>query len=199
MPGKRATALIRERLRSAYELEATCYNPGFHMAQTYEDSAMTLSKMTDSSYALSIGVDPRAENPFAIALHTYAETFYRDGATMGERHSAGQYFLLCHAIELSMKAFLMARGMEENSVRQLGHDLSATFRLCVRQRLGGYHPETQNILTLLNEYHAKGAKLRYRPAYELPLIGDVIRIAGQLIKATEPELPPLAEPTLSAR
>jgi hypothetical protein len=44
------------------------------------------------------------------------------------------YYLICHSIELALKAFLRAKGKEMDDLKKLGHNLEATLREA--ERLG---------------------------------------------------------------
>ena len=46
------------------------------------------------------------------------------------------YFLAAHSIELSLKAFLLARGESYGAVRRIGHDLVALMAKARRRKLG---------------------------------------------------------------
>jgi len=46
------------------------------------------------------------------------------------------YFLAAHSIELSLKAFLLARGESYSAVRKMGHDLVALMVRARRRKIG---------------------------------------------------------------
>src|SRR3981081_514159 len=65
--------------------------------------------------------------PSAFDLLDLAEEFFQafKDLPLGEKmHSWPRYFLLCHAIELVLKAFLATRGVDDKQLKRYGHGLS---------------------------------------------------------------------------
>ena len=101
-------------------------------------------------------------NPFtAFEYYAYADQFYDAFYKLGADHlhpsiSWPRYFLLCHTIELALKAYLAKLGATPEQLRQLErrHNLA---RLVTEAVEKGLHltPETQEGIRALAEAHAK--------------------------------------------
>jgi hypothetical protein len=131
---------------------------------------------------------PGVKNPKAVELHVNAAHFVRDGEALGNRASAGQYFLLVHGIELCLKSFLHDRGQPLPAL--WGHDLEALLQEAEGNGLVCAQPDTTAIVVRLSRSVVK-AKLRYDFDFEMPLLQDALRVAQGILKDTEPTLPPL--------
>lgn len=63
-----------------------------------------------------------------------ANSYATAAARLFETHTAETFlpslFLLLHALELHLKAFLISQGMGEKKLRNIGHDLLACLRAC---------------------------------------------------------------------
>lgn len=62
------------------------------------------------------------------------------------RHPA--YFLYTHAIELAMKAFLAANGMDEKRLMKIGHQLDHLLKSCIDDGLSAVSGLEEVVLTL---------------------------------------------------
>jgi hypothetical protein len=99
-------------------------------------------------------------NPFtAFEYLAYADQFYcafYKAPTFHPSISWPRYFLLCHSIELALKAYLAKLGATPRQLRQLDrrHNLD---RLVTEAVEAGLHltPETQEGIRALAEAHAK--------------------------------------------
>jgi hypothetical protein len=144
--------------------------------------------MNQSSHHRAIAVQPGVNNPKAVEMYANAGLFVSDGQALGNRASAGQYFLFVHGVELALKSFLHDKGLSLHAVR--GHDLEALLQKAEAKGLAISDPDTRAIVKRLNEA-VRGAKLRYDFAFEMPLVTDVSRVAHGVLKDTKPVLPPL--------
>lgn len=102
------------------------------------------------------------------------------------RASFPAYFLIGHSIELSLKAFLNARGVKPNRLRHnFGHDLSKLISECRRRKLGRevkLCPNHVKTITLLNRYYVqKVFEYAEVGTYTLPRYSDVYEIALRLV------------------
>ena len=101
------------------------------------------------------------------------------------------YFLVGHAIELALKAFLRAKGMlvEELRSMQYGHNLDALARESRRRKLGAVVKLTRtefNAVLLLNlSYKPKELEYIVTGARRLPDYADLVTIAQKLIQGLE--------------
>ncbi len=84
-----------------------------------------------------------------------------------------RYFMLCHAIELALNAFLVQHGYTQNQLRgkSFGHDLEALIDEVVKLGLKFSSASTRSNLGLLAEAHAK-----YWPRYPKNISGPVFVI-----------------------
>lgn len=89
------------------------------------------------------------------------------------------YFAVGHAIELFLKAFLLARGVSETELKNVvGHDLKEAIN---RARQTGLHFAFSNELAAFSDYHNKGL-FRYPQGKreKAPPIDDLIMAATNL-------------------
>jgi hypothetical protein len=101
--------------------------------------------------------DPYTFLPFEYL--DYAVQFHSAFHELKERHplaSWPRYFLLCHSIELALKAFLLHRGatLDELKDFDLRHNLDKLIDEAVAK---GLHlkPETQDAVKVLTDAHSK--------------------------------------------
>jgi hypothetical protein len=101
------------------------------------------------------------------------------------------YFLLCHGIELSLKAFILASGGSERELRKqdIRHQLD---KLRDRARALGYQPanaKTDEVIEMLAPYHANHS-FRYRdPGYaRWPVISDTVEVLTSMLDEVGPVL-----------
>jgi hypothetical protein len=84
-------------------------------------------------------------------------------------YSAGEYILIAHALELSLKAFLARHELPEEELRkQYGHDLDRLYDAAVERGLALPSITAVNvkgIITWINEYHSEGEPVRYALRY----------------------------------
>jgi hypothetical protein len=99
------------------------------------------------------------------------------------------YFLLCHAIELSLKAFILASGGSERELKQQDtrHHLNV---LRDRARALGYqsaNEKTDEVIEMLVPYHSNHS-FRYRdPGYaSFPIIADTIEVLTSMLDEISP-------------
>jgi hypothetical protein len=101
-------------------------------------------------------------NPFtAFEYYAYADQFYDAFHKLGADHlhpsiSWPRYFMLCHTIELALKAYLAKLGATPRQLRQLErrHDLDRLVTEAIEQGLHLTRP-TQDRIRALAEAHAK--------------------------------------------
>jgi hypothetical protein len=91
-----------------------------------------------------------------------AEDFYQAFRDLPKDSPAGlpiswpRYFMLCHSIELALRAFLLAQGANEAQLRALGTRHNIVILLNKAQKQGlGLGPLAASELILLSEAHAK--------------------------------------------
>ena len=93
---------------------------------------------------------------------------------VGQRFSHPAYFLHGRAIELALKAFLVARGTPYSKLRNrpFGHDLSALLKEARRRKLGQFAKfgakEIAAISQLNNEYASKNLEYIVTGTFSIP-------------------------------
>jgi hypothetical protein len=65
------------------------------------------------------------------------------------------YFLLSHALELTLKAYLVARGVEEKELRCIRHDLQRAYRRAVALGLRTDNQHVPALVQAISEFHEK--------------------------------------------
>jgi hypothetical protein len=136
-------------------------------------------------------------NPFtAFEYLAYADQFYDAFNRPGPGHlhpsiSWPRYFLLCHAIELGLKANLAKLGATPRQLRQLDrrHNLSKLVTEAVEKDLH-LTPETQAGIKALAEAHAKFWHRYPRDdgKVEVFLIDQFVSAAHELLNAVSMEV-----------
>ncbi|MBR0823753.1 hypothetical protein [Bradyrhizobium liaoningense] len=99
------------------------------------------------------------------------------------------YFLLCHGIELSLKAFILASGGNERELKKQDtrHHLDV---LRDRARGLGYQPvneKTDEVINMLAPYH-QNHSFRYRdPGYKtFPVVTETIEVLASMLDEISP-------------
>jgi hypothetical protein len=109
---------------------------------------------------------------------------------------AGQYILTCHALELSLKAFLAKAGLSEDKLRNppYGHDLN---NLYAKSRKRGLDlsriPHVEELIALFNKHHYKnenekiGFAFRYYAGLRvLPPCSDLFQTIDDILSVCRP-------------
>jgi len=99
----------------------------------------------------------------SLGLWSYAKDFDEAARIVAskdeQRVSIPAYYLICHAIELALKAFLRGSGATLTDLRQLGHDLNKCFDRALSYNLLSYcglSVNQQTAIKMMAEYY--GAK-----------------------------------------
>jgi hypothetical protein len=140
---------------------------------------------------------PTPHNPFtAFEYYAYADQFYDTFYKLGADHlhpsiSWPRYFLMCHAIELALKAYLAKLGATPEQLRQLErrHNLDRLVDEAVKKGLR-LTPETQQRIKALAEAHRKFWHRYPRDdgKIEVFVIEQFIPAAHELINAVSMEV-----------
>jgi len=105
--------------------------------------------------------------------------------------SSPLYFLFGHAIELALKAFLLARGTPYNTLRfkPYAHDLSALLKEARRRRLGSLCKLSKQDVGLIHLLNAQYATKRFEyivtGSYTVPAPDVLFVVAAKLVKSLE--------------
>jgi hypothetical protein len=80
-------------------------------------------------------------------LRNYARDFLSAAQTFDppkNRFSPVPYYLICHSVELSLKAFLFSAGFKKNDRKRLNHDLEKALRAAEANGLSAHLEITSN-------------------------------------------------------
>src|SRR5215831_12506328 len=82
-------------------------------------------------------------------------------------NSVGEYVLIAHALELSLKAFLAKHKLSEVTLRKepYNHNLDSLYNKAVQLGLTLPLPYAKEIITWVNEYHSGDGPIRYALRY----------------------------------
>jgi hypothetical protein len=105
-------------------------------------------------------------------------------------NSVGEYILIAHALELSLKAFLAGHKLSEKALRKepYGHNLDSLYNKAVELGLKLPMPHAKGIIAWVNEYHSGGDPIRYALRYAastrtLPAAPAVFEIIDAILLA----------------
>jgi hypothetical protein len=144
--------------------------------------------MSHSSIIRAFATDPRIANRKSVEMHTNAVLFVQDGGVLGNRATAGQFFLFAHGIELALKGFLHEKGRTLEQLERMRHKLGELLELCKAEGLAISEADTAAVVARFDKALVK-AKLRYDFDFIMPLLEDTRRVAHGLLKDTKPALP----------
>jgi hypothetical protein len=128
----------------------------------------------------------------AIADHCLEDAKKLDALSEGWA-SPGEYILIAHALELSLKAFLAKHGLKEEELRDppYRHDLDRLYddaEGCFGLELASI-PDAKRFITWVNEYHSRGDPIRHALRYAaetrtMPGSSEVFAIIDAILLAT---------------
>ena len=98
------------------------------------------------------------------------------------------YILTFHALELALKAFLAKNGLTNNELwKTHGHDLDSLYGEARKRGLSISFPNVAVTIEWVNEYHDKGALLRYdfENPRALPMCETLFPIVEAILVATK--------------
>ena len=134
----------------------------------------------------------RLAGEFLAAALTVQPVARSEAAAIRQPVSLVGYYLVGHSVELSLKAFLLGRGMTVNALRRkpYGHDLVALVREARRRRLGNLSKLSRQDLAVveaLNEcYNAKELEYAFTGARRLPHYSLAVALANTLLESIGP-------------
>jgi hypothetical protein len=110
---------------------------------------------------------------YAVLFMTDAVDFHAAGISLKSLpHFGPKKLLLCHSVELAMKAFLMATGSTLDQVEDLRHDLKKLSNRCRRSGLVLKHPRAKQVLNMIAPVH-KQHLLRYKEPGGVMMPSDI--------------------------
>jgi hypothetical protein len=105
-------------------------------------------------------------------------------------HDWPRYFMLCHAIELALKAYLAHEGASYKDLKDFGHNLSQLLTDATQKGLSLTAP-TRTAINTLNEAHTKFWHRYPTPEggpWTFPMIGGFEGAARELIQTVDRHL-----------
>ena len=120
---------------------------------------------------------------------------YVESATRLEAVAAGntdimfpRYYLFCHGIELTLKAFLVSKGTTDRSLRGIGHDLEAALAACrAYSDFPALSAVEEEVLVWINAYYSvKEFEYLFTGFKSLPNFTNVRELALGLADRLEP-------------
>jgi len=146
-----------------------------------------------------IKVPPMVLHISPLGFHRYASEFLRaaQGFKINDGFSPVPYYLICRSMELSLKAFLLAKGFPKKRLkeRKLGHDLEKILKKAISIGLDKFvplSPQHTEELEKANKYYAsKGFEyfevIKAMTGYRnLPDISVLTDFATLLVTKLEP-------------
>lgn len=144
-----------------------------------------------------LNVDVSTPQGLAQAYALGAGECLRDSEVLQEEifsDRTGHYIITLHAIELGLKAFLIANGYSEDtlSAKPFGHNLVALLDAAKNNGMALLTPDADKLIARVNEWHYKDVKIRYEftKTRSLPMCAVLIPLATEIIQKTS--LPPIS-------
>lgn len=128
----------------------------------------------------------RLSGEFLSAAQNAQEPAKTSMQELAQRLSLVAYYLVGHSIELSLKAFLLGRGLTWSILgsRKYGHNLSALLAECRRRKLGTcvkLSTREMAVVQVLNDcYSAKELEYSFTGSRRLPNYSQVVQLATKL-------------------
>ena len=101
------------------------------------------------------------ERTSARGLLNYAHEYYASYELIQSQrpkmneYFAVKYYLLCHALELTMKAWLRHKGATYKELKTLGHDLERIMTVLYEQHQLLFSAEIQAMISLVNQHYSQ--------------------------------------------
>jgi len=147
----------------------------------------------------TVHVAPATARISPLGFLTYARDFLQAEASFVDpgRYSPVPYFLICQSIELALKAFLLARGLEvADAKNDIGHDLGLALEKAREAELGGtvrVSTEVEAAVARATAYYKDGKRFQYfrvidavRSYPDLPDLSVLREFARILAERLEP-------------
>jgi len=139
--------------------------------------------MADESRTTGMGLWTDANQMLAAAKHL--------ASVKGFEFSQPLYYLLGHALELSFKCYVRAKGATLSCLRSIGHDLDLALDWALTAGLADIVQITEKdrgVISLMNGYYkAKEFEYRVTGSKKYPLASDLIELVERILKATKSE------------
>lgn len=153
------------------------------MTSAFRANTSTMTRLTP------IGLDDPTGQGLAQAYRIGAGELLADARLLLENmfssNRTGNYIITLHAIELGLKAFLLARGYTEKQLtgKPFGHDLEKLYAAAKLCELQLDTPNAGELITWCTEWHSRRVKIRYQFAEQrtLPLCESLVPLASEII------------------
>lgn len=120
------------------------------------------------------------ERTTARGLLNYAQEYYAAYELVQRQHPklteffAVKYYLLCHSLELTMKAWLRHRGVTYTEMKKLGHDLEKIMTVLYEQHQLLFSAESQAMIRIVNQHYSqKEFEYSLRGTKSVPVITEL--------------------------
>lgn len=95
---------------------------------------------------------------------------------------AVKYYLLCHSLELTMKAWLKKKGATYKQIKSMGHDLEKIMIVLHDDHDLLFDAASQEMISLVNQYYSKKEfEYALRGSKSVPVITDLAQTVNLLI------------------
>lgn len=128
------------------------------------------------------------ERTSAIGLLRYAQEYYRAYELLQKQHPrlteyfAVKYYLLCHSLELTMKAWLRQRSAKYAELKKLGHDLENIMQALYKKHKLLFDAKSQAMIKLVNQHYSqKEFEYSLRGVKNVPEITELASVVHLLI------------------
>lgn len=133
----------------------------------------------------------------SAGMWRYSHEYFLAGSVV-KANAAGKFsnpsvFLFCRALELSLKAFLLARGVTYSELckkNHFGHDLDKLVKEARRRKLGTFYKLTRGDIKAINllnaEYASKNFEYIVTGTIKLPPLDGVELLVSQLVINLKP-------------
>jgi len=138
--------------------------------------------------------DNQTDRTNSMGLWTYSKEFLNAAkavASLSDKELVPipAYYLVCHSIELILKAFLRGEGESLNKLREVSHDLNQALKAAKKKNLDQYYLLTEDqreAVDLINDYYNK-KELEYITTgfKSFPKYDILEKIASSLIDSLE--------------
>jgi len=128
------------------------------------------------------------ERTSARGLLNYAQEYYAGYEVIQKNHPkltdyfAVKYFLLCHSLELTMKAWLKKNGLNYSDLKRHSHDLEKLMTTLHDKFQLQFDAKSQAMIRLVNQHYSKkDFEYALRGAKSVPEITDLAQTVHLLI------------------
>jgi hypothetical protein len=148
---------------------------------------MVQSYSTDTTTRIS-NIDPSTPAGLCKAYRLGAAEILIDARGVRMPDLTGQYILVFHAAELSLKAFLAKKGMTAQDLkrRPFGHDLGELYKEAKKHGLALTSSDAEGYLDAMNQNHRDGTiRYEFAETRTLPMCDLLIPLVVEILEASK--------------